>query len=91
MANKPMKVADWARMFHDIDNVKRRILCGEKITHWRDLSEEDKLAKNDITATEVKRLSEIGAGSFTDVHLKHNWHEITDLEAYGIHRPPPDM
>ena len=87
--NKKLKIADWARMFFDIEQVKKRVLLGEKPAHWRNLDEEDKLKLSEATAERVKRCSE----GFTDndCHLQINWHEITDLEAYGIERPTPNM
>lgn len=86
-------MADWARLFHDIACVKKRILQGELPLKWRNLSES---AKEELTQKLAKVVKDLAADSqslmigedthymHTDADLSKNWSNIVDLKKYGI-------
>ena len=86
-----MKVEDWARMFYDIDCVKKRVLEGTTPLRWRNLQPDRKGELVQALAGLLKKIHEerpsleFPYGFYNnDPHLLHNWREITDLNKYGI-------
>lgn len=85
-------MADWARMFYDIYSVKKRVMYGEFLPKWRNLTEDEKLRKAQIIADIVKALAkDKDTNEKIDADLLQNWPTISDLEAYGIERPKTSL
>jgi hypothetical protein len=83
MANKPVKLADLARLKYNISREKALILEGVNALRWRNLDQQTKdLLVQDMLVM-VKGIHEHGSKNEPDF-VVDNWTRIVDLAKYGI-------